>query len=71
MTLDNIVVDFEFLDDREDRYRYVIELGQSLPPLPEAARGGQQGARLRQSGLARDRGRWRHRRGRAAPQLQG
>ena len=41
MTLDNIVADFEFLDDREDRYRYVIELGQSLPPLPEAARGGQ------------------------------
>ena len=41
MTLDNIVADFEFLDDWEDRYRYVIELGRSLPPLPEAARGGQ------------------------------
>ena len=38
MTLDNIVADFEFLDDWEDRYRYVIELGRSLPPLPEAAR---------------------------------
>lgn len=37
MTLNNIVPDFEFLDDGEDRYRDVIELG-SVPPLPEAAR---------------------------------
>ena len=37
MTLNNIVADFEFLDDGEDRYRDVIELG-SVPPLPEAAR---------------------------------
>ena len=29
---------FELLDDWEDRYRYVIELGRALPPLPEAAR---------------------------------
>ena len=28
--------DFEILDDWEDRYRHVIELGRDLPPLPEA-----------------------------------
>ena len=38
MTLDTIRSDFEFLDDWEDRYRYVIELGRGLPPLPEAYR---------------------------------
>jgi cysteine desulfuration protein SufE len=38
MTLENILADFQFLDDWEDRYRYVIELGRALPPLPEAAR---------------------------------
>lgn len=30
-----IIDDFAFLDDWEDRYRYVIELGKTLPPLPE------------------------------------
>src|SRR3974390_2555833 len=29
--------DFASLDDWEDRYRYVIELGQALEPLSEAA----------------------------------
>src|SRR5438552_13614724 len=29
--------DFAFLDDWEDRYRYVIELGHTLEPLSEAA----------------------------------
>ncbi len=38
MSLDSILADFEFLDDWEDRYRYVIELGRELPPLPEKAR---------------------------------
>ena len=38
MTLENILADFQLLDDWEDRYRYVIELGSVLPPLPEAAR---------------------------------
>ncbi len=38
MTLDTIRSDFAFLDDWEDRYRYVIELGRSLPALPEALR---------------------------------
>ena len=38
MTLENILADFQLLDDWEDRYRYVIELGRALPLLPEAAR---------------------------------
>lgn len=37
-SFDEIVSDFELLDDWEDRYRYVIELGRKLPPLPETAR---------------------------------
>ncbi len=37
-TLDAIRDDFAFLDDWEDRYRYVIELGRELPDLPESAR---------------------------------
>ncbi|MGH6736111.1 MAG: SufE family protein [Methyloceanibacter sp.] len=35
---DEIVADFELLDDWEDRYRYVIELGRKLAPLPDAER---------------------------------
>jgi cysteine desulfuration protein SufE len=38
MSLETIKTDFELLDDWEDRYRYVIELGRALPPFPEAAR---------------------------------
>jgi cysteine desulfuration protein SufE len=38
MTLDAIRADFALLDDWEDRYRYVIELGRGLPPLPAALR---------------------------------
>ena len=37
-SFDEILADFEFLDDWEDRYRYVIELGRKLQPLPEKAR---------------------------------
>jgi cysteine desulfuration protein SufE len=37
-TLDAIRDDFAFLDDWEDRYRYVIELGRELPEFPESAR---------------------------------
>lgn len=36
MTLAEIQSDFALLDDWEDRYRYVIELGRALPPLPDA-----------------------------------
>ena len=34
--IDDILDDFEYLDEWEDRYRYVIELGKSLPDLPES-----------------------------------
>jgi cysteine desulfuration protein SufE len=34
-SIDQIIDDFEFLEDWEDRYRYVIELGKALPDLPE------------------------------------
>jgi cysteine desulfuration protein SufE len=37
-TLDDIIADFELLDDWEDRYRYIIDLGRQLDPLPESAR---------------------------------
>lgn len=37
-TIDAIREDFSMLDEWEDRYRYLIDLGQDLPPFPEAAR---------------------------------
>lgn len=33
---EEIVETFEFLDDWEDRYRHVIELGKALPPLEDS-----------------------------------
>jgi len=33
---EELVEDFEFLDDWEDRYALVIELGKDMPPLDEA-----------------------------------
>jgi cysteine desulfuration protein SufE len=38
MTIDDIIDNFAVLDDWDDRYRYVIELGRELAPLPEGAR---------------------------------
>jgi cysteine desulfuration protein SufE len=38
MTIDEIIDDFSVLDQWEDRYRYIIELGRKLEPLPEAER---------------------------------
>ena len=37
-SFEDILADFELLDDWEDRYRYVIELGRKLEPLPETER---------------------------------
>ena len=34
--IDTIIDDFAFIDDWEERYRYLIELGRALPP-PDAA----------------------------------
>lgn len=33
---EDIVEDFEFLDDWEDRYRHVIDMGKSMPALDDA-----------------------------------
>ncbi|WP_373050575.1 SufE family protein [Thalassovita aquimarina] len=33
---EEIVEDFEFLEDWEDRYRHVIELGKAMDPLEDA-----------------------------------
>ena len=38
MPIDQIREDFAFLDDWEDRYRYVMELGRAMPPLSESDR---------------------------------
>lgn len=37
-TFDDIVADFAFLDDWDDRYKYLIDLGRTLPPYPEEKR---------------------------------
>lgn len=34
----DLLSDFDVLDDWEDRYKHVIELGRELPPLAEADR---------------------------------
>lgn len=36
--IQDMIDDFAFLDDWEDRYMHVIDLGKGLPPLPDAAR---------------------------------
>jgi cysteine desulfuration protein SufE len=36
--IDEITDNFSILDDWDDRYRYLIELGRALPPLAAAAR---------------------------------
>ena len=36
--IDDIIEDFELLDNWDDRYRYLIELGRKLPPFPEDQR---------------------------------
>ncbi|HQU69940.1 MAG TPA: SufE family protein [Albidovulum sp.] len=35
---EDIADTFEFLDDWEDRYRHVIELGKAMPPLDDAVK---------------------------------
>jgi cysteine desulfuration protein SufE len=36
MTIEEIRENFALLDDWDDRYRYVIELGRALDPMPDA-----------------------------------
>ena len=35
MNLETIIEDFEFFDDWEDRYNYIMDLGKSLDPLSD------------------------------------
>jgi cysteine desulfuration protein SufE len=36
-TINEIIENFALLEEWDDRYRYVIELGRGMPPLAEAA----------------------------------
>ena len=36
MSIDEIIDNFALLDDWDDRYRYLIEIGRMLAPLPDA-----------------------------------
>jgi cysteine desulfuration protein SufE len=38
--IDTIVEDFELLDDWEDRYKYLIELGDALVPISDSEKTG-------------------------------
>ena len=35
LSLEEVIENFEFLDDWEDRYRYLIDLGKGLPSLDD------------------------------------
>lgn len=37
-SFDDIRADFEFLDEWDERYKYIIDLGKSLAPYPEEYR---------------------------------
>jgi cysteine desulfuration protein SufE len=37
-TIDEIIENFALLEEWDDRYRYLIELGRTLEPLPDTAR---------------------------------
>lgn len=37
-SFDDIAADLAFLDDWDDRYKYLIDLGRALPPYPEEKR---------------------------------
>ena len=36
ITLEDVYDAFELLDDWEDRYAFIIDLGKQLPPFPDA-----------------------------------
>ncbi|MEN2494752.1 MAG: Cysteine desulfuration protein SufE [Hyphomicrobiaceae bacterium hypho_1] len=38
MSIDDVIADFALLDDWEDRYRYIIELGRTLTRLNQSER---------------------------------
>ncbi len=35
MNIDELIDNFSLFDDWEDKYRYLIDLGEHLPPLPD------------------------------------
>lgn len=37
-SIEEIIENFAYLEEWDDRYRYLIELGKTLAPLPESAR---------------------------------
>jgi len=37
-SLEEIIADFDLIEDWDERYRYLIELGRDLEPLPDSAR---------------------------------
>ena len=37
-TMEDVFDAFEFLDDWEDRYAFIIDLGKQLPPFPDSER---------------------------------
>lgn len=36
LSIDDLAENFSLFDDWEDRYRYIIDLGRKMPPLPDA-----------------------------------
>ena len=38
MTIEQIIDDFGVIDDWDERYRYIIDLGRKMPPFPDALR---------------------------------
>ena len=42
MDIDELVENFEMLGPWDERYRYLIDLGRKLPPLPDTARTANQ-----------------------------
>lgn len=38
VAFDEILADFDFLEDWDDRYKYLIDLGRQLAPFPEPSR---------------------------------
>ena len=37
LTIGEVIDTFDLMDDWEERYRYLIELGRKLPPFPDDA----------------------------------
>ncbi|MFL2770977.1 MAG: SufE family protein [Rhodospirillaceae bacterium] len=38
LSIDGLIENFELIDDWEERYRYIIDLGRKLPPFPNTAK---------------------------------